>query len=95
MNTKAKRAAALGYGLAFLLVAPPADGIIGVEDAGHALSAYQFDMPSAVALPEMTRARGVLVTAASSAISVQVRQASSAIDARVSPASVAVRVVVS
>jgi len=45
MDTKAKRAAALGYGLSFLLVCPPADGSISVNDAGHALNAYQFDMP--------------------------------------------------
>jgi hypothetical protein len=84
IDTKAKRAAALGYGLAFLLVAPPADSTISVQDAGHALSAYQFDMPSAVPVPEMTRARGVLVSAASSATGV-----------RVGPASAAVRVLVS
>jgi hypothetical protein len=45
MDTKAKRAAAIGYGLSFLLVLPPAGGIT-IEDAGHALSAYQFDMPA-------------------------------------------------
>lgn len=44
MDTKAKRAAALGYGLSFLLVLPPADGTISVNDAGHALNAYQFDI---------------------------------------------------
>jgi hypothetical protein len=45
IDTKAKRAAALGYGLSFLLVIPPADGTIDIEDAGHALSAYRFNLP--------------------------------------------------
>lgn len=47
MDTKTKRAAALGYGLAFLTVLPVADGAISVEDAGHALAAYSWDMPLA------------------------------------------------
>lgn len=47
IDTKAKRAAALGYGLSFLLVLPPADGTISNGDAGHALNAYQFDLSNA------------------------------------------------
>lgn len=45
MDTKAKRAAALGFGLSFTLVLPPADGSISIEDAGHASTAYRYDMP--------------------------------------------------
>lgn len=47
IDSKAKRAAALGYGLSFLLVLPPAHGGLSIEDAGHALSAYRYDMPAA------------------------------------------------
>lgn len=56
MDTKAKRAAALGYGLSFLLVLPPADGSLDIPDAGHALNAYRYDMPAAVLPPEWTHA---------------------------------------
>lgn len=44
MTTKTKRAAALGYGLSFLLILPVADGTISTADAGHALSAYSFTL---------------------------------------------------
>lgn len=44
LDTRNKRAAALGYGLSFLVVLPQADGAISVEDAGHALSAYAYDI---------------------------------------------------
>lgn len=46
MNTKAKRAAALGFGLSFLFVAPPAHGAIDMPDAGQALNAYRYDLPA-------------------------------------------------
>lgn len=45
-DSKAKRAAALGFGLSFTLVLPPADGAISIEDAGHANTAYRYDMPA-------------------------------------------------
>jgi hypothetical protein len=45
IDSKAKRSAALGFGLSFLLVLPPADGSISIENAGHALNAYEFDLP--------------------------------------------------
>lgn len=48
IDTKAKRAAALGYGLSFLLVLPPAHGALNIEDAGHALNAYRYDLPELV-----------------------------------------------
>lgn len=48
MDTKTKRAAALGYGPAFLNILPVADGTISIEDAGQALGAYWFDMPAAI-----------------------------------------------
>ncbi len=48
-DTKAKRAATLGYGLACYLVLPPPDGAISVADAGHALSAYRFTFTTVVA----------------------------------------------
>jgi hypothetical protein len=44
MDTKTKRAAALGYGLSFLLVLPVAEGAITIAEAGHALSAYSYDI---------------------------------------------------
>ena len=45
IDTRNKRAAALGFGLASLLVLPAAAGAISIEMAGHALSAYAFDLP--------------------------------------------------
>jgi hypothetical protein len=47
-DSKAKRAAALGFGLSFTLVLPPADGAISIEDAGHASTAYRYDVPALV-----------------------------------------------
>ncbi len=50
IDSKAKRAAALGYGLSFLLVCPPASGSLSIPDAGHALNAYRYDMPALTVL---------------------------------------------
>jgi hypothetical protein len=44
MDTKAKRSAALGYGLSFMLMLPVAEGSISIESAGHALAAYRYDL---------------------------------------------------
>lgn len=44
IDTRNKRAAALGFGLASLLVLPAAEGALTVESAGHALSAYRYDL---------------------------------------------------
>lgn len=67
MDTKAKRAAALGYGLSFLLVLPPAAGAISIEMAGHALSAYEFDLAAVAPAhsPEFITAHDVRLRSAS------------------------------
>jgi len=48
IDTRNKRAAALGFGLASLLVLPAAEGALTVESAGHALSAYRYDLADLV-----------------------------------------------
>jgi hypothetical protein len=50
IDTRNKRAAAIGFGLASLLVLPAAEGALSVESAGHALSAYRYDLADVVIL---------------------------------------------
>lgn len=85
IDTKAKRAAAIGYGLSFLLVLPPADGIISIEDAGHALNVYQFDLPELQPPPVVTVASRVLVEPVALASAVSVGALTYADDVRVKP----------
>lgn len=47
MDTKAKRAAALGFGT-IALVLPVAAGALSVESSGQALGAYYFDLDDVV-----------------------------------------------
>jgi hypothetical protein len=52
IDTRNKRAAAIGFGLSFLLVLPGAEGVLSVESAGHALSAYRYDLDVDVEVPD-------------------------------------------
>lgn len=58
-DSKDLRAAALSFGLPFLLVPPVADGAIAIDDAAHALASYRYDLADVeIEDPEPVRMAG-------------------------------------
>jgi hypothetical protein len=84
MNTANKRASAIGIGLALRLVLPIPDATIDAADRQQVAYSYAgIQAANPIPIPEMTRARGVTVSAASEAQMVQVSAASNAMQVKV------------
>lgn len=84
MNTPNKRASAIGIGLAIRLVLPISDGTIDQSDRQQTAYSYAgITAASPVPIPNLTYARGVLVSSPSFARGVRVQTAAGAINVRV------------
>ncbi len=56
-NTKAKRSAALGFGLVFLCILPEAHGELSIQDCGQALGSYRYRLSATITGQFDTRAK--------------------------------------
>lgn len=95
VDTRNKRASALGFALAALVVLPAPDATVDQADRQHVAFSYAgLSAQPPIPIPGMTRARGVLVTSASLAAGAQVTPASLATGVRVGRVSQATAVMV-